>query len=383
MSVNRNARVVVVGAGAFGGWTALHLLRSGVRVTLFDSWGPGNSRSSSGGETRAIRATYGPDEIYVRMVIRSLQLWRENQQHWNLQLYHRTGSVWLAGQDDAFEKAAVHHLRSAGVIFETLLPAEASRRFPQFNFDGISYAIHEEDGGYLLARQACAAVLSAFLAGGGEYRQTAVQPGEIASGKMRTVRAADGSKVQADQFVFACGPWLGKMFPDVIGDRIRPTRQEVFFFGTPAGDARVFEERMPVWIDHGGRFMYGIPGNQWRGFKISDHRQGIEIDPTSSERLVSAESLQKMRRYLGFRFPALADVPLLESRVCQYENTPDEHFLIDRHPAADNVWLVGGGSGHGFKHSPAIGEIVAQLVRGHGTLDPFFQLARLETTPCR
>ncbi len=161
-----------------------------------------------------------------------------------------------------------------------------------------------------------------------------------------------------------------------MGNLIRPTRQEVFFFGTPEGDRRFSEDVFPVWIDRGEQIFYGVPGNQWRGFKLADDTRGAPFDPTTGERVASAEGLRAARDYLGFRFPALKGSPLLESRVCQYENSPDQHLIVDRHPDASNVWLVGGGSGHGFKHGPALGELVAANVLGEKPVEPFFSLAR-------
>jgi len=219
-------------------------------------------------------------------------------------------------------------------------------------------------------------VLEGFLAEGGEYKQAAVLPRDLDGAKWDGLPLSDGSKLSADQYVFACGPWLGKLFPRTIGDRIRVTKQDVFFFGTPAGDDRFSEAQLPVWADHRERFVYGIPGNEGRGFKIADDTRGPEFDPTSGDRAVSLDGLKSVRDYLALRFPALKDAPLLESRVCQYENSPDDHFIIDRHPAAENVWLVGGGSGHGFKHGPALGEMLAELVLEHKDVDPLFRLAR-------
>ena len=193
---------------------------------------------------------------------------------------------------------------------------------------------------------------------------------------MDGLELSDASKLAADHYVFACGPWLGKLFPEVIGDRVTATRQEIFFFGTTAGDQQFQEDRLPVWIDHGQRMFYGIPGNDWRGFKIADDTRGPAFDPTSGERVPSAEGIRAARDYLHFRFPAMKGAPLVEARVCQYENSPDHHFILDRHPGARNVWLVGGGSGHGFKHGPAVGERVAELVLGKKAVDPFFALAR-------
>lgn len=376
--MTKQPHVVVVGAGAFGGWTALYLRRRGARVTLLDAWGPGNSRASSGGETRVIRATYGPREIYTRMAARALALWKEHERRWRRPLYHGIGVLWLVESDDQYEKAALPVLRDADVAFEELTGAEATRRFPQINGERVRWAIFEKDGGYLTARAACAAVLEGFLAEGGEYRQLAVQPEvPLRGGELSHVRLPDGTTLAADRFVFACGPWLGSLFPDVIGGRVHVTRQEVFFFGTPPGDRRFTEDALPVWADHGSRFMYGIPGNEWRGFKVADDTRGPVFDPTEGERLPTQEALQTAREYLGFRFPGLKGAPLLEARVCPYENSPDEHFIVDRHPAAENAWLVGGGSGHGFKHGPALGEVVARLVLTGDAPDPLFRLSRL------
>lgn len=372
----RKPHVVVVGAGAFGGWTALHLLRRGARVTLIDSWGPGNSRASSGDETRVIRATYGPRRIYTEMTARALVLWREYDRQWGRNLFRPIGVLWFASANDAWEKAALPHLKDAGLAFEELASAQLARRYPQINCEDVRWAILEKNAGYLMARLSCESVLQGFLAQGGEYRQQAVAPGAVAGDQMLGVALSDGTTLRAEAYVFACGPWLGKLFPDVIGDRVQPTRQEVFYFGTPPGDTRFTDEALPVWADWSRGFIYGIPGNRWRGFKLADDRRGPPFDPTSGERLVTSEGLRSAREYLAFRFPALKDAPLLESRVCQYENSPDQHFIVDRHPAAANVWLVGGGSGHGFKVGPALGEIVAAAALGETSPDPTFSLTR-------
>ena len=373
----KQQHIVVVGAGAFGGWTALFLRRRGARVTLVDAWGPGNSRASSGGETRVIRATYGTRAVYTHMAVRALALWKEHQKRWQRQLYHNIGVLWLVESDEQYEQAALPILREARVDFEELQGPEVSRRYPQINCERVRWAILEKDGGYLTARRACAAVLDAFIAEGGEYKQLGVQsPIEASGGELSAVTLTDGSRLTADRFVFACGPWLGALFPDVIGERVRPTRQEVFFFGTPAGDRRFTEDAMPVWADHGPRFMYGIPGNEWRGFKVADDTRGPAFDPTSGERTPTDAALQVARDYLAYRFPGLKGAPLLESRVCQYEQSPDEHFIIDRHPRAQNTWLLGGGSGHGFKHGPAVGELVARLVLTGEAPNEQFRLSR-------
>jgi glycine/D-amino acid oxidase-like deaminating enzyme len=360
--------IAVIGAGAFGGWTALHLLERGAQVTLVDAWGPGNSRASSGGETRIMRCTYGPDQPYTEMAARALKLWAKHERRWKHRFLHRSGVLWMASgrDDDAFERGSIEMLRAAKIKHQELSPPEMKKRWPQIHFEGIQWGIFEPECGYLDARAGCRAVVDAFIAAGGRYRQDAVLPDGLENAPVRSLKLAHGSRLKAHSYVFACGPWLGKLFPDAIGNLIRPTKQDVFFFGAPAGDDRFSDAHLPVWADHRGRFRYGIPGalagDARRGFKIADDTRGPDFDPTHGERVVSPETLADIREYVAFRFPALKEAPLVETRVCQYEQTPDSHFIIDRHPQNENVWLLGGGSGHGFKHGPAIGEMMAELI---------------------
>jgi len=361
--VTKKPHIAVIGAGAFGGWTALHLVKRRARVTLIDAWGPGNSRSSSGGETRVMRGTYGPDQPYTELAARALKLWAKYERKWKRQFLHRSGVLWMAaGGDDRFERGSIEMLRAAKIRYEELSSNELRKRWAQINFQGIEWGIFEPECGYLDARASCAAVVDAFIDAGGEYRQAAVSSQDLERGGVRTLSLSDGSEVKANDFVFACGPWLGRLFQNSIGLLVKATKQDVLFFGTPPGDTRFHDPNIPVWADHRGSFRYGIPGSDGRGFKIADDTRGPEFDPTNGERTVSAETLRHVREYLGFRFPALRDAPLIETRVCQYEQTPDSHFIIDRHPENDHVWIVGGGSGHGFKHGPAIGEMMAELI---------------------
>jgi len=354
--------VIVVGAGAFGGWSALQLLQKRAKVTLLDAWGPGNSRASSGGETRTIRATYGPTHLlYTQMVARALRLWQEHERRWNVRLFFRSGALRMAGPDDSYERAALPVLQQVGIRYEKLSTEECAKRWPQINFEGVPWSVYEPDSGFLAARRACEAVLNAFVKNGGQYRQTQATPGPIVANRMQGINIGTSEVLTADYYVFALGPWLGKIFP-FLTSIITPTRQEVFFFGTPAGDVRFTEAQLPTWIDGGKSPFFGVPGNHWRGFKIADDTRGPVIDPTTVERQISEEKLASARAYLRMRFPALANAPLVESRVCQYENSTDHNFILDRHPDAGNVWIVGGGSGHGFKHGPVMGEMVADAV---------------------
>lgn len=373
--------IAVIGAGAFGGWAAVHLLECGARVTLLDAWGPGNSRASSGGETRVMRGTYGPHQPYTDMAARALKLWAKYERKWNRRFLHRTGVLWMASsRNDAFERGSVEMLRAARIKYQELSTAQMRKRWPQINYEGIEWGIFEPECGYLDARASCQAAVEAFVAEGGKYWQGEVMDSyglDVGAGD--GVELSDGSRVQADSYVFACGPWLGKLFPRVLGKVIRATKQDVFFFGTPGGDDRFGDGQLPVWADHYGRFRYGIPGGDGRGFKIADDTRGPDFDPTNGERVVSPEILADIREYVAFRFPGLKNAPLLEARACQYEQTPDSHFIIDRHPDTENVWLVGGGSGHGFKHGPVIGEMMAELILKDREPKPIWRLDRFKT----
>jgi glycine/D-amino acid oxidase-like deaminating enzyme len=283
-------------------------------------------------------------------------------------------------REDPQSDVSLPLLREAGVKFEQLDAGQARKRFPQINFEGVKWALYENETGYLTARRNCQLVLEHFLAEGGEYREAASKPGVIERSELQGLTLSGGSRLSADQYVFACGPWLGELFPDVIGKLIQPTRQEVFFFGLPAGQKRYSEREMPTWIDSGKPVFYGIPGNEWRGFKVADDTHGPVCDPTRQERTPTPGMIESARKYVEFRFPGLKGAPLVETRVCQYENTRDGNFIMDRHPAANNVWLLGGGSGHGYKHGPAVGELMADLVLGKKAVDPFHGLARFSGT---
>lgn len=370
-------RVVVVGAGAFGGWTALALRRAGLRVTLIDAWGAGNSRSSSGDESRVIRAVYGGVAAYTEMAARALVLWREAERQWQHQVFHRIGALWMCAADDSYVRTSLSHVRAAGLTVEELSVADAARRYPQMSFRDVRTVFVEPEAGYLSARVACELVRETFVREGGTYRQSVVRPLVMQSGRLARVDFEDGTHLEADRFVFACGPWMPQVFPGVVGRRIVATRQEVFYFGPPAGDARFDAGALPAWVHIGDRLVYGIPGHERRGFKVADDTAGPEVDPTTMERVPSALGLTNARQILRERFPDMAFAPLVEARVCQYEASVDGHFLVDRHPGLENVWLVGGGSGHGFKMGPALGEHVAALVQGRAAAIPMFRLDRM------
>ncbi len=374
---NRWSSFAVVGAGVFGAWTAYELRRRGYETTLVDQYEPASSRASSGGETRIIRAAYGADEIYSRMAVRSLAVWKEFAARSGKEIFRRTGVLWMAMPEDSYAKQSRAVLRRIGYPFEELQAQEVRRRYEQIHPVPGVRAIFEPESGALMARQAVQSLAREFAREGGKYLQGHVRA-PSGRGNLERVEMSDGSAVHADAFVFACGPWLPKVFPDLLGNRIFATRQDVVFFGTPPGDRRFAVPQMPIWIDFGDqRGMYGFPDIEGRGFKVAFDLHGPAFDPDTGNRTVSPGKIQEARAYIAERFPALAKAPVVETRVCQYENTSNGDFLLDRHPDFDNVYLAGGGSGHGFKHGPAVAEYVVARLTGSSTpaMEPRFSLA--------
>ena len=371
--------VVVAGAGVFGTWTASHFARRGKRVLLLDSYGPANVRASSAGESRIIRMGYGADEIYTRWSKNSLEQWKEFFGFRRPGLFHETGVLWLAAEGDGRIHETAATLRRCGVEFEELDRAALEKQYPQINLDGVATAIFEPTSGVLMARRAVAAVVEDAIFRGVEYRVGEVLEPVVGGGTkpISSVRTRGGEEFGAETFIFACGSWLGKIFPEVLGERIFPTRQEIYFFGVPPGDERFSPAALPTFLFQGDE-TYGMPDIEARGFKIALDRHGPRVDPDTQSRIVTEAAAEEVRQYVGRRFPALRGAPIVETRVCQYENTSSGDFLIDRHPGAENLWFVGGGSGHGFKHGPAVGGYVAARVLDGAVGEPRFSLEAKE-----
>ncbi len=355
--------VAVIGAGVFGAWIARQLATRKIRVLLAEAWGPGHSRSSSGDETRILRVGYGAAEIYTRMAMRSLPLWLDLFARRGQRLFFRAGALRVSREDDEYSIASLDTLARLGAPHEIVPHADLARRWPQFRLvEPGTFGLFEPESGALLARRAVAAVVKDAREAGADF-------------EVRSVSWPD-PEINARQLVFACGPWLPKIFPDVLGRRISVTRQEVFYFAPPAGDTAFDWRSFPVWTDFTDpRGPYGVPDIEGRGIKVGFDLHGEAFDPDTGSRLVSRQSVERVRRFLAERFPALRDAPLTETRVCQYESTSTGDLLIDQHPAYSDVWLVGGGSGHGFKHGPAVGEYVAARLMKEVGPEPRFALA--------
>jgi sarcosine oxidase len=378
--------VAVVGAGIFGSWSAYFLQKSGARVVLLDAYGPGNSRSSSGGETRIIRMGYGADEVYTRWAMRALPLWKELfAESRRPELFHKTGVLWIAPEKYQYALDSLATLQENNIPCEKLSLEDLRARYPQMFFDDDAWGIFEPESGVLMARRAVQAIVNRATAIGVDYRNCAVI-NPSARQKVDSIITTKGENISAGSFVFACGPWLPKIFPDVLGSRLFVSRQEILFLGIPAGDRRFTQPAMPTWLHLKDEF-YGMPDIESRGIKVADDRHGVHVDPDTQSRIASPEAIEAARQFVARRFPDLKNAPIVETRVCQYENTSNGDFLIDRHSHLENVWLVGGGSGHGFKHGPSVGEYLAEQVNGSAEArkkwEPRFSLATKHFTQNR
>lgn len=377
--MNKAYDIAVIGAGVFGAWTAHFLRRSGASVILLDGYGPANSRASSGGETRVLRMGYGPDELYTRWAMRSLPLWREFAARAGREIFHPTGVLWLSNAADSYLRSLCAVLAQAGVEREELNRDEIARRWPQLRFHEVTWGVLEPASGLLMARGAVQSLVRELVESGVTYAPVAAEVPR-GGGKLTEIQTGAGESISAGTFIFCCGPWLPKIFPALLRDRIFPTRQEVFFLGTPAGRADFRPPKMPVWLHRTHPDLpYALPDIEGRGFKIAFDRHGENFDPDTGTRVVAESSIDRLRAYLRQYIPVLENAPIIETRVCQYENTWNGDFLIDRHPDFENVWIAGGGSGHGFKHGPALGEYLSARILHQAPAEPRFSLSAKQT----
>jgi sarcosine oxidase len=346
-------------------------------VTLVDAWGPAHARASSGGESRLTRGSYGADEVYTRMAWDSLAEWKALSARAELPLFHRAGILFFFQSREDYALKTIEAHRRLKLPTELLDRAALARRFPQFDFEGVELGLYEPEFGALMARRSVETLVAEFVAAGGDYVHAAVAPPEPGGGPLHSIALAGGGTLAAPHFVFACGPWLGKLFPGLLDTRIFPTRQEVFFFAPPPGDRSFEPGRFPGWADFNqGDIFYGFPDLEGRGVKVAHDAHGPPIDPDTGDRTPSPAALAEVRAFMERRFPAMRGRPLSEARVCQYENSANGDFLIDFHPQRPNLLLVGAGSGHGFKHAPAVGRYAADLLTGaRARPEPRFSLA--------
>jgi len=357
--------VVVVGAGTFGASLAWRLARAGESVTLVDQFAPGDARTSSGGETRLYRCSHGDAADYTAMARRAGALWRELEDEAGEELLVRRGLAWFARREDGWEAASERTLAAQGIPAERV---DAAALFPSFAGEDLAFVLLEPEAGVLRAQRAVRALAARAQAHGARLVRARARPDGGA------VRLDDGRRLGGDVVVWACGAWLAGLFPQVVS--LSVTCQELLFLdGGPAWA----DPAVPAWCDYDGA-CYGTSDLDALGVKAAADAEGPAIDPDAElPRAPTTEAA--VRAYLAARFPALAGAPLREVRTCRYEITPDTHFLAGPHPADERVWIVGGGSGHGFKHGPAMAERLIAAIAGETPLPAHFALG--ERRPSR
>jgi glycine/D-amino acid oxidase-like deaminating enzyme len=357
---------VVVGAGVFGASLAHRLAGSGWQVTLVEQYAPGHVRAASGGESRLIRFSHGPAAWYTRSARRALDLWLELERESGAELFVPSGVAWFFRAEDGWSADSERVLREEALPVERLSPEDAARLFPSFSGEGLSSVLYEPDAGVLRAREATRTLVEQAILRGARFAAgTAAPDGDGVS--------VAGERLAADRIVWACGAWLTRLFPGLV--ELRVTRQDVYFFGAPP---EWQAPAVPAWVDFNGG-VYGVGDLDGRGFKASPDREGPAFDPDGDDRVASAEKEREAREYLALRFPPLAGAPLVGTRSCPYSLTPDTNFVVAPHPEHEHVWLLGGGSGHGFKHGPALAEYVQGLLEGSETPDTRFALGARRT----
>jgi sarcosine oxidase len=348
--------LVVVGAGVFGASLARHCALGGWDVVLVERVAPGHVRSGSGDESRIIRSCHGPDTWYARSARRAWALWHEVDPA----LVVGCGVAWLARRDDGWEAAGEAVLRAEGIPCQRV---DAAALFPSVAVDDVRFTLFEPEAGILRARDAVKTLAAQAVAAGAGFVLAEARPDGAA------VVLDDGRRLEADRVVWACGAWLPALFPGLL--ELRITHQDVFYFGAGAAWRT---PSVPGWVDYDGA-AYGLGDLDGRGVKVSPDVDGPEIDAETVERVAVPAHERLARDYLARRFPALASAPLVGHRACQYEITPDMGFLVAPHPDhGGRVWLMGGGSGHGFKHGPALAEAVEPWLTGAEPPDPRFAL---------
>lgn len=357
--------VAVVGAGVFGAFAALTLRERGQRVVCLDQYGPVSPRASSSGETRSIRSGYGAQAFYSAWSAKALDMWRMREAEFGRKLLYPSARIELTDHWTETMIAQRKIFDDLKLPYEIASRDELRRRFPQMNFDDVDFAFVETAASSVLvkAREAVLAAVEQFEKKGGQMRFARAVPGEAQGRRLLSLKLDGGDTLSAGSYVFAVGPWAGKLMPAIATPRINVYRSEYLYYGTPAGDPRYSWPHQPLWHDHirGG---WGF-GSIERGLKYSvAPGPRLAMDPDTAERLPRQELIKASRAYIGARFPALADAPIMESRVCQVDDANTTNFLIDRHPDFDNVYLAFAGGGHGFKHGPLVGSYVADLVTG-------------------
>ena len=363
----------MVGAGVAGVMSALSLQQRGYKVSLIDRWEPGHPRASSSDYNRLFRNIHGADRMYTKWARQSRLQWMELQVELNCVLYVESGVLVIATErHSAWEDSTFATFDELGVPYFKFDVDELSIRFPQFKFNNVAYGIYEPEAGALMAHRAIIELTKKFVRQGGKVHRCHVR----SDGDERL--NIEGKVLDADLIVASAGPWLGDMYPRTIAPILDVVRQNIIYTSTPDADTSYDSDNMPGWIDH-GYSAYGAPSIEGTGVKAAIAWTEAIIDLDNDERIVDQATFTRTRQYIRNRMPGLAGQRAVDQKACQIAMTPDTHFIIDHHPQHENVLIVGGCSGHLFKHGPVVGEFVAGVgLREFGTADRFKINSRLK-----
>ncbi|MEE3292700.1 MAG: FAD-dependent oxidoreductase [Pseudomonadota bacterium] len=370
-----STHAVVVGAGIAGVMTALYLQRRGCSVTLVDRWEPGHSRASSSDYNRILRAIHGSDEMYTRWVREARLRWMELEQELNTELYIECGALILAEEGHStWEEVTMPTFDKLGVPYVRVEPDELPVRFPQFDFRKVAFGLWEPEAGMVLAHRAVTETFKLFQREGGQFRR-----GRVTTDKTETP-LLDGKPLSADLVVMSCGSWLTYLFRQTLGPLLKVIRQDIVYTSTPDGDRSFDADQMPCFVDH-GYGAYGIPSVYGWGVKAAIAWHATDIDLDDEDRVVDQSAIARSRQYWAYRFPRLANEIVIDQKACHISLTPDTHFIIDFHPQHSNVLIVGGCSGHLFKHGPMLGDYVAGVGLQEWGTAPRFKIGPRTSMP--
>jgi glycine/D-amino acid oxidase-like deaminating enzyme len=370
-----SSEVLVIGAGVFGMFTAHYLRERGVDVRVVDQHGPGNSRATSGGETRGVRSSYGDrphGNHWARWAVESMRRWKAWDERYSPAsnpLFHTTGDLILRPEEEPYLRRTRANWDALGVEYEDLSMEEVARRWPVIRTEGMTRALYEPAAGVVRARAAIQSAAEQFRINGGQFTFARITPGDAAGGRLSGVVTDQGETLTADTYLFACGPWLPKVLPDVMGNRLRVRIMgHVFYFATPPGDHRWTVPNLPS---------YGVPGGtgwpamgpDYRGFRARTGGRAHEDPDTSDRATIPPEGFERGIEFVRRFFPEIAEQPILETRACHYESSLDRNFIVDVHPGWENCWIAGGGSAEAFKQGPTLGDYIAHRILGQD-MDP-------------
>ena len=356
-----NYDVVVIGAGAMGGAAACHLAREGQKTLLLEQFALDHPFGSSYGHSRIIRYAYD-HPAYIEMARKVFPMWADLEAESGEALYMRTGGLDFGRPDWPHFAATRQSMLDQNIYFEELLPDEVTKRFPQFRLDEDMLGLFQPDAGLVRPSRTVKTLVRLAQQSGADFIDncpvTRIEP----STNGVTVHTAH-ERYEAARLVVCAGSWAKTLLESTgLKLPLQPTRQQLLFF--ESDDSRYDASQLPIYIFWDEVVYYGVGGADGGGFKCAQHGIDAPVTPDAVDRSHDPQYETRVRDFMRKHIPAMAERPMIESRVCLYTMTPDEHFVIDRHPDYPHIAIAAGFSGHGFKFAPLVGRMLARLACG-------------------